>query len=108
MVDAMSSPPATLFIEVREGLAAATVPGDVVSALEGAARDSSEAADGIETAALIVLRLGNEAGGTLLRHVVRNDPRVILQADPLFNDALAHNPESIVGPLAGTPPCKPV
>jgi hypothetical protein len=104
----MSEQDRTVYVDVREGPAPATVPGDVVSALVRAANDDQAAARGIETAALVIVRLGREAGEAMLRHLVEHDPALLLGADPLFADTLANEPELIVGPLAGTAPCTPV
>lgn len=105
----MSEQDRTVYVDVREGPAPATVPGDVVSALLRAANDDqAAAARGIDTAALVIVRLGREAGEAMLRHLVEHDPALLLGADPLFADTLANEPELIVGPLAGTAPCTPV
>jgi hypothetical protein len=99
----------TMLVEVREGLAPATVPGDVVAALEGAAPGDGDALErGLTTAALVLVRLGQEHGEAMLRHLLGHDPGLVLNADPLFVDTLADEPELIVGPLAGTSPCAPV
>lgn len=104
----MSEQDRTLYVDVREGPTAATVPGDVVAALVRAAADDQTSARAIETAALLIVRLGAETGGAMLRHLVGQDPSLILDADPLFVETLANDPELIVGPLAGTAPCTPV
>lgn len=98
----------TLFVEVREGLAPATVPADVVAALDRDARDDEALEHGLTTAALLVVRLGREAGEAMLRHLVSHDPALLLDADPLFAATMADEPELIVGALAGTSPCAAV
>jgi len=104
----MSEQDRTLYVDVREGPAAATVPCDVVAALVRAAADDQAATRAVETAALVIVRLGSEAGETMLRHLLEHDPALILDADRLFAETLANDPELIVGPLAGTAPCAPV
>ena len=104
----MVEPDRTLYVEVREGLAFAAVPGDVAAALAAAAPDRVAAERAIEIAALVIVRLGAEAGEALLRHIVEHDPAVILDADPLFAHTLAEDPERIVGALAGTSPVEEV
>lgn len=104
----MSEPDTTLYVDVREGPAPATVPADVVAALVRAAADDRAAERAVETAALVIVRLGSEAGVAMLRHLLHHDPALILDADRLFAETLANEPELIVGPLAGTAPCQTV
>lgn len=91
-----------LYVQTREGLAFAGIPADVVAALESAARDEAELEKALETAGLIVVRVGREGGEALLRHVTAHDPRILVDADPRFKETLAREPELIVGSLAGT------
>lgn len=95
----------TLFVDVSDGPAFARIPPDIASALEAAASSEEHLAAGLQTAALVIVRVGIEAGELLLRHLIAHDARLILDADPLFAETLAREPELITGPLAGTPSC---
>lgn len=91
-----------LYVDTREGPAFASVPSDIVAALEAAARDEDELERGLELAGLVVVRAGREGGEALLRHLVAHDPAWLLEADPQLASILAHEPELVVGPLSGT------
>jgi hypothetical protein len=90
----------TLFVDVSEGPAFARIPPDIAAALEAAASSEEHLAAGVQTAALVIVRVGVEAGEL---HLISHDARVVLDADPMFAETLAHEPELITGPLAGTP-----
>jgi hypothetical protein len=91
-----------LFVDTRDGPAFASVPGDVAVALELGARDEAELDAALRLAGLVLVRLGEEGGTAMLRHWISHDPGILLRADPQVAEALAHEPELVVGPLAGS------
>ena len=96
---------AGLYVDTREGPAFARIPADIAATITAVSGD--RAGHGMEVAALVLVRLGAEAGEALLRHLLAHAPRILADADPQFLQTLAANPELIVGPLAGTAPCNP-
>jgi hypothetical protein len=96
----------TIFVDVSEGPAFARIPADIHSALAASASNDDHLQAGLETAALVIVRVGAEAGELLLRHLITHDADLVLGADPLFAKTLAREPELITGPLAGTPACE--
>jgi hypothetical protein len=95
----------TIYVDTRDGPAPARIPADIAAAIAAAPGERAEHA--MEVAGLVLVRLGSEAGATLLRHLLAHAPEVLAEADPLFVETLASQPELIVGPLAGTAPCNP-
>jgi hypothetical protein len=91
-----------LYVDTREGPAFASIPPDVATALESAAAGEGELDAALELAGLVLVRLGEEAGTAMLRHWAQHDPGLLLHADPQFAEALAHEPELIVGTLSGS------
>ena len=91
-----------LFVDTREGPAFASIPTDVVATLESAAGDEGELERGLVLVGLVLVRAGREGGEALLRHLIAHDPGLLLRTDPRLAETLAHEPELIVGPLAGT------
>jgi hypothetical protein len=92
----------SLYVDTRDGPAFVSLPGDVAVALEHAAGGEAELEAALRLAGLVVVRLGEEAGTAMLRHWVAHEPGILLRADPQLADALAHEPELVVGPLAGS------
>jgi hypothetical protein len=92
----------SLYVDTRDGPAFASVPGDVAVALEHGARAEAELEAALRLAGLVLVRLGQEGGAAMLRHWISHDPQILLRADPQVAEALAHEPELVVGPLAGS------
>jgi hypothetical protein len=98
---ATSADGVTVYVDTREGPAPAVIPGQIVESLVGAAAGETRLEHGLVVAALVIVRLGREAGEALLRHWLNHDPGVVLDADPRFVHALAWEPEPLTGSLAG-------
>ena len=94
-----------VYVNTRDGLAFARIPADIAAAVAAASGEKAERA--LEVAALVLVRLGAEAGAAMLRHLLAHRPEVLADADALFIETLASEPELIVGPLAGIAPCTP-
>lgn len=101
-VDRHTVEPTTLIIDLREGPACATVPGDIAGAISAIAPAPPDLDRMMQLAAVVLIRVGGEGGEALLRHWCEHDPAALLDADPRFAEILANEPETLVGPLAGT------
>ncbi len=99
---AASADAVTLYLDLREGPVPATIPAEIVERLVTAASDETRLEHGLAAAALVIVRLGREAGEALLTHWLDHDPSLILDADPQFVHALAWQPELLTGSLAGS------
>lgn len=98
---ATSADGVTVYVDTREGPAPATVPAEIVERLRAAATEETRLDHGLVVAALVIVRLGREAGDALLRHWLGHDPGVVLDADARFVQALAWEPEPLTGSLVG-------
>ncbi len=94
--------PTTLFVDLREGPAAATIPADVAASIAELTADPAYREAVMRTAAVVLVRVGREGGEALLRHWIEHEPSVLMEADPRFMEILAYAPEAVTGPLAGT------
>lgn len=99
---ATSADGVTVYVDTREGPAPAVVPAELVERLRAAASDETRLEHGLVVAALVMVRLGREAGEALLRHWLDHDPGLILDADARFVHALAWDPEPLTGALVGS------
>jgi hypothetical protein len=99
---AASADGVTLYLDLREGPVPATIPAEIAERLGTTAGDDTRLEHGLIVAALVIVRLGREAGEALLTHWLDHDPTLVLHADPQFVRALAWQPELLTGSLAGS------
>jgi hypothetical protein len=89
----------TLYVDLREGPCPVEVPARIAGRLRDETGSEPRLERGLAVAALVIVRLGHEAGEALLDHWLRHDPGLILEADTLFVETLAFTPELLTGPL---------